>query len=206
MANFTQSSYSKQTFQDLVFEKEVISHIEFEDCIFISCKFVQCRFDQCRCMHVEFKKCDLSVADVKTSSFMDVSFEESKVIGINWQETSFATSLTTTLRFHKSVVNYSIFGKANWKGLQMIECEAHDVDFSESNLDHANFSGTDLKDATFSHTDLHGADFRKAYNYLINPTTNTIKKALFSLPNAVGLLQPFSITIYDTDGEKLTGD
>jgi len=39
------------------------------------------------------------------------------------------------------------------------------------------------------------ADFASAVRYDIDPQTNKIKKAKFSLPEAVGLLKGFAITI-----------
>ena len=39
------------------------------------------------------------------------------------------------------------------------------------------------------------ADFRNSHNYTIDPETNSIKKAKFSLPDVIGLLSKYNIDI-----------
>jgi len=75
------------------------------------------------------------------------------------------------------------------------DCEANEVDFTESNLNKANCTMTDFKGSKFSNTDLSYADFTSAKNYDIDPTYNKIKKATFSIPEVLTLLQGFDINI-----------
>ena len=54
------------------------------------------------------------------------------------------------------------------------------------------------------HTNLSSADFSGAQNYQIDANENTIKKAIFSLPEALSLLSTFDIKIQgynDTEQE-----
>lgn len=67
--------------------------------------------------------------------------------------------------------------------------------FTDTALMCANFEDVDLTGTLFHNCDLSKADFSKAINYDIDPRTNKIKKAQFSLPEAVGLLRGFEITI-----------
>jgi fluoroquinolone resistance protein len=57
------------------------------------------------------------------------------------------------------------------------------------------FTNCDLAGAIFNNTILEKANFTTARNYSINPQTNVVKKAKFSLPGVVGLLDVFKITI-----------
>jgi len=49
--------------------------------------------------------------------------------------------------------------------------------------------------AMFIHTNLEKADFRSAFNYSIDPETNRIRKARFSVPAVTGLLDKYDIEI-----------
>ncbi len=59
----------------------------------------------------------------------------------------------------------------------------------------ADFRGADLSGTLFHNCDLSKADFSTAVNYNIDPGTNKIKKAKFSLFEVLGLLSVFDITI-----------
>jgi len=74
---------------------------------------------------------------------------------------------------------------------------AREVDFREADLSDAEFSGTDLSGSIFINTILDGADFRRASDYNISPTENSISKAVFSLPEAMSLLYSMDIRLED---------
>lgn len=67
--------------------------------------------------------------------------------------------------------------------------------FTNTLLNSADFGDVDLSGTVFHNSDLSKADFSRAMNYNVDPMTNKIKKAKFSLPEAVGLLRGFDITI-----------
>ena len=72
---------------------------------------------------------------------------------------------------------------------------ADEVDFSECNLAQADFSNTDLAAAIFQNTDLSQASFVNARNYIIDVRSNKVKKAKFSMPEALGLLYGLDVVI-----------
>jgi len=53
-----------------------------------------------------------------------------------------------------------------------------------------------LTGAMFESTNLEKADFRSSFHYSINPEINKIKKAKFSLPAVIGLLDKYQIEIH----------
>ncbi len=57
------------------------------------------------------------------------------------------------------------------------------------------FRGSDLTGTTFHNCNLEKANFSNATQYNISPIDNHIKKAIFTLPDVVGLLNHFNITI-----------
>ena len=70
-----------------------------------------------------------------------------------------------------------------------------EADFSESDLTGAIFENCDLLQTTFFHTNLEQANFTSAFNYSINPETNRLRKARFSLLGLIGLLDTYGIEI-----------
>ena len=77
----------------------------------------------------------------------------------------------------------------------MIDCRAHDADFQEVDLTSADFSQSDFQGTLFNNCNLSKADFRSSRNYQIDPRTNKVKAAKFSLPEAIGLLLGFGIIL-----------
>ena len=74
-------------------------------------------------------------------------------------------------------------------------CEVIEVDFREANLSSANFENSDLQASLFAHTNLSNANFMDAINYQIDIRLNTLKKAKFSFPEVVTLLDSLDIEI-----------
>ena len=85
--------------------------------------------------------------------------------------------------------------RLNLKNTQFTDCNLQETDFTGTDLTGATFDNCDLTRATFDHTILEKADFRSAYNFSINPETNRIRKARFSLAGLVGLLDVYGIEI-----------
>ena len=71
----------------------------------------------------------------------------------------------------------------------------HEVDFTECDLTATVFDNCDLLNAKFENTLLQKTDLRSAFNYTINPESNKIKKARFSLSGVAGLLDKYDIEI-----------
>ena len=82
------------------------------------------------------------------------------------------------------------------QGTAFTECALRESDFSGANLENALFTGSDLSATVFANTNLHKADFSAAKNYFIDPSQNRVKDAVFTLPEALNLLQAFQITIH----------
>lgn len=70
-----------------------------------------------------------------------------------------------------------------------------ETDFVECDLTDSVFDNCDLAHAMFDRTVLEKVDFRTAYNYSLDPETNRIKKAKFSVSGISGLLGKYGIEI-----------
>lgn len=188
--------FNSEFLRDSQFNGIIISDSTFADKEFYKCSFDKCnlskvKFENCRFEDCDFNNCDLSLAKFNTSEFIDVRFYESKMLGINW------TEARSPLRaaFRKCKLNHSTFFGLNLRQVIIEECLANEVDFTDASLFKTNCSMTDFLGSKFKNTDLSYADFTKAKNYDINPNYNKIKKTVFSLPEALTLLQGFDIII-----------
>lgn len=192
------AEYSNQVFEKLELEGAELQGVSFYDCTFVKCnlanaKLAQCRFDNCR-----FVSCNLSLLNVRGSSFREVSFSSSKLLGIDWTTARWpSVALSGQLRFEECLLNSSSFFGLYLQELKMEACQAHDVDFTEADCGHASFLQTDFAGATFHQSKLVKADFSDATNYVIDVRTNKINGARFSLPDAVNLLRSLDIEIVD---------
>jgi uncharacterized protein YjbI with pentapeptide repeats len=74
-------------------------------------------------------------------------------------------------------------------------CQLLETDLTESDLTGSTFDNCDLSGATFDNTNLEKVDFRTSFNFTIDPEINRIKKAKFSLPGVLGLLNKYDIVI-----------
>ncbi len=181
---------------DQIFEKEdhssaLFNQLEFYRCHFKKCNFSSAIFRDCSFEACQFEACDLSNTDIDGSSFLGSHFSDSKLIGIQWQK----AGLSLDVSFSTCVLSYGSFFMRKLQGLQMIDCIATEVDFTEANLRQANFSGSQLSGARFLKTQLQAADFSEARDYFIDLSVNKADKAIFSLPEAASLLRVFNIVL-----------
>ena len=195
------SQLSDQVFLGQNLDGLQILSSDFIDCTFNHCTFIETQLQKCRFVNCTFNASDLSLGKIPESIFINTFFHESKIIGVNWAQASWpATDLGLSINFSKSALNHSTFIGLKLQGIQIISCQAVNVDFREADLSNADFSGSDLYESLFIHTNLSGADLSQARNYMIDPGLNELKKAKFSLPEAMALLYNMDITL--TGGEK----
>ena len=81
------------------------------------------------------------------------------------------------------------------KKVSFSESKLNECHFTNTNLNGADFGEVDLLGTIFHNCDLSLANFSTAVRYEIDPRTNKIKKAKFSLPEAMALLRGFDVTI-----------
>jgi fluoroquinolone resistance protein len=191
VSTFDRDSYEKETFSGLQLGEETVTGVTFEECVFENCSFISTKLEACRFLTTTFTGCVLSAVMPLNSRFDEATFKQCKVIGIDWTR----TAETRKLRFADCQLNYSNFRFLKLPGLRMERCEVKDADFIEARLKGASFAKSNLEKTRFFKTDLTEADFRGASNYSIDPAANTVKKARFSLPEAIALLESLEIIL-----------
>lgn len=174
-----------------------LSGAEFEGCHFERCQFASSTFYRCTFRDCHFTGCDLSALKLTNTLLQDVRFGRSKLVGVDWTATgaSDISRLMQSFSFEECVLDYATFFGMKLPKASFRRCHAHEVDFAEADLAGADFRGADLTASTFHHTNLERCDFTGAINYAIDPTTNRVSGAKFSLPEAISLLRGFDVVI-----------
>ena len=188
---FTKDDYYQETFIKITLSKETIKEVEFEECGFAECSFVNCKFIKCRFINCKFDSCVISAVIPTGCHFVDARFTGSKVIGVDWTKAQRIQEIS----FEKCQINYSNFRFLKLPKITMVNCEAKEVDFTETDLTEGNFADTDFEKSIFLKTILTEANLGGAKNYYIDARYNTIKKAHFSLPEALFLLDSLDVII-----------
>lgn len=191
-----QDAFYDTNFKELKLAEATLNHKTFENCQFSHCDFSEAVLSQCKFVECEFISCNFSAADFHQTALVDVTFIESKLLGINWTRVKWPyVALASPIKFYLCNISNSNFYELELAEIVIEECKAHEVDFRECDLSSGSLVQTDFQGSLFMHTKLVSADFTDAINYAIDPLQNQIRKATFSMPDAMNLLQGFEINI-----------
>jgi len=192
------NEYFSTIFDNLDAAGESFTEITFENCTFQQCNFSDARFYKCKFVDCVFTASNLSNIKVDYSKFFDTSFNESKLVGVDWTKADWPRfNFTAPISFNECILNDSSFFGLGLSELVLEHCKAHDVDFRNGNFTKAKFSYTDFSNSLFLKTNLREADFSEAENYDIDIFNNEIKSARFSRHEAVRLLSSLDIELVD---------
>ena len=166
---------------------------EFTHCVFKNVTLAGASLPECRFLDCTFQNCDLSNMIVTASTWRDVIFEDSKLLGVNWTT---ATILKHPI-WRRCALNFCNFSGLDLRKACLDCCVAREAEFGHTNLAGADLRGTDLAGSRFLQTNLTKADLRQAISYAIRPGDNLLKGARFSLPEATALLYGLDIALED---------
>lgn len=174
------------------FTKDDLPLGEYENCVFSQCNFFSSSLSHCFFIDCEFINCNLSLAKLQDTAFRIVRFSDSKLLGL---EFNMCNDFGFEVAFSNCNLSNSVFWKKKLKSTVFKDCNLSEVDFNDCDLSKSKFINCDLANAVFERSNLVQSDFRSAYNYIIDPEKNTIKKAVFSLYGVKGLLSKYDIKI-----------
>ena len=186
------NDFDEINFDETSFNKILpLKYFEFVECTFNSIDFTQLNLSLNKFIECKFENCNLSNVSVKNTLLRDCHFINCKVIGVNFSE----TQAFTTPSFFESALDYSVFQLLNLTSAIFKNCSMREVDFYEANLSKAEFSGSLLEGAVFNGANLTAADFRGAQDYSIDLRVTNVKKAKFSIPEALNLLKALDVSL-----------
>jgi fluoroquinolone resistance protein len=182
-----------KTFEKVNFTSEALPPGDYENCLFTGCDLSNADLGGIHFTECEFKSCNLSTAQLTGTAFKEVAFSNCKMLGLHFES---CNTFLFEIKVDDCTLDLSSFYKLKMKKTSFKNASLREVDFSECDLSAATFDRCDLLRAVFDNTMLEKADFRTAYNYSIDPTSNKIKKAKFSLLGLAGLLDKFEIEVH----------
>ena len=164
----------------------------FYNCTFTNCDFTESDFSFSLLSDCVFKDSNLSLIRLAETKIHSAQFNACKIMGVDFTQIS---KLIFKVGFRESQITKCTFSSLDMVESEFIDCNIYQSDFYKAKLGKSNFSGSDLEQSIFEDTDLRGVDFSNAKNYSINPLTNKIKNAEFTMPEAIHLLDALDVKI-----------
>ena len=187
------SNYFEEVdFKDLDFAKKPLSTGDYDGCTFTACNLAGADLSGFNFMDCEFTGCNFSLAKLVKTGLKGVRFKDCKLVGLRFDDCS---EFNFEVRFEGCTLHLSSFYSRQLKKTVFKNCLLHETDFTDANLSGATFDQCDLHLAVFENTMLESADLSTAFHYTINPVRNRVKKARFSMPGVLGLLQSFGVVV-----------
>lgn len=182
---------------DKVFEKvsqvgKAIAGREFEACTFCDCDFSNSNFSSNEFIDCRFEGCNLSMMQLAHTGLKNVAFANCKMLGIDFGACS---EFLFEVTFDNCILDFTSFVRRKLRKTTFQDCSIKEANFTQADLTGATFAHCDLTRAIFQQAILEKTDFRTANHYSIDPQTNRIKKAKFSLNGVTGLLYKHDIII-----------
>lgn len=184
-----------KTYENKIFTPDdfaLDSGAEYASCEFRGVSFFKSKMNGTKFTDCTFSSCNLAVVNFIDAALNDVRFRDCKMTGADFSK---CQTFLFSVSFANCDLGMAIFHKNDLKNTTFDACNMRESSFVEVNLHGAVFANCDLEKATFDHANLERADFRSARNYSINPNTNRLKKTIFSMPDAIGLVDHLDIII-----------
>lgn len=185
-------------FHQVTFDKEhpfsegSLKANEYENCRFEHCDLGEADFSNAAFSECTFTDCNLSMAKFTKAAFRSVRFQNCKMLGLHFED---ANPFGLSVQFEGCILDHSSFYSVNLRQTPFKDTSLLEVDFTDADISGSVFDHCDLLNAHFENTNLESADLRTALHFQINPTTNKIRKAKFSMHNLQGLLTSFDISV-----------
>jgi uncharacterized protein YjbI with pentapeptide repeats len=184
--------HDQKSFEDIDYSEKILTDTEFYKCNFHKCNFTKSDFSDIDFIDCNFTDCNFTLTILKNSGLKDLQFNKCKIMGIDF---SICNNFLFSPHFNECHLDNSTFHSKKMKKTNFFNCSLKEVDFSEVDLTLSIFQNCDLSNSTFNQTILEKVDFRSAVNYVIDPDSNKIKKAKFSLQGLPGLLAKYDIIV-----------
>jgi fluoroquinolone resistance protein len=188
----TGTEYEGVAWDHYDFTAEDLSGAQFQDCTFDGCDFSGVKLSDTRFEDCRFTDANLSNTVVDHTRFDGVTFTACKLVGLNFGASD---PLAFALSLDRCLLRYVNFSQLRWRQAVATDCDAQDCDFRGAKLVGADFTRTRFRSCRFTGADLSGADFSHAQDYDLDLRTENLKKAVFTMPEAMNLLAPFGLEI-----------
>jgi uncharacterized protein YjbI with pentapeptide repeats len=139
---------SDEEYEDLVLDGLSLKHQNLENCTFVGCSFARADLTDARLNASLFRGCNLSSARAAGRNLFSTTFEQCKMLGLDFRE---GVNFTATT-FKECILDYSVFRGVSLQKMAFECCSLIEADLSLTNL----------KEAPFVNCDLTRAEIREA--------------------------------------------
>ncbi len=187
-----------QDYQELIhyegvdFTVEDLTDRSFEECVFRSCSFDGMTLASTHFSDCIFEESSFVLTKFDNTALHDVHFSGCKLAGVDF---TYCNEFLFALTFSDCILDNVCIANRKMRKASIQKCTLSGSEFRYVDFREADFSKTRFRDVTFSHCDLQKADFRTAEGYLIDPESNALKNAVFTLPEAQSFLSFLGIKI-----------
>lgn len=186
------SLHVRMTYKNLDFAEKNIKEHEFENCTFESCHFVKANLTAVAFMDCKFQNCDFVVPTLVNTGIKTSDFFGCKFMGVDFSDCS---NFFFSPNFQDSMINSCNFEGNKMPKTEFFSCKIRETSFAYCDLSESRFDNSEFQGTTFQDCQLQKADFTDAIGYTINPFTNKLKGARFSLPEAQSFLYFLDIEV-----------
>lgn len=184
--------HTDQLFAGIDYTSQQMPGREFEGCTFQNCDFNNVNLSNFSFTECFFEACNLSNSKLHHVKLQDVQFSNCKLLGVDF---SHCHDFLLSVKFTGCILDLAYFGRKNFKKTVFDTCSIQEANFTETDLSEAAFLHCDVHGSVFQRANLEKADLLTAYNCVLDPEVNRIKKAKFSAQSALGLLVKYDIVI-----------
>lgn len=172
--------------------RHLLGHTEFDEFRFVSCDFTGADLSQLRFTDCLFEHCSLATAKLAGTALQNVAFADCKLLGLQFTA---CRDMLFGVHFDQCQLRYASFAGRSMPGTRFVGCALEDADFADADLSEAVFQDCALAGAVFQNTRLAGADFTTATGFVIDPVTNPLTGARFTLPGLLGVVAGFGLVV-----------
>ena len=172
--------------------RHLAGHAEFDAYHFIGCDFGGADLSRLRFADCRFERCNLAAATLAGTALQNVAFAECKLLGLQFTA---CRDMLFGVHFDQCQLRYASFAGRAMPGTRFVGCQLEEADFADADLREAVFAGCALAGAVFQNTGLAGADFTSATGFVIDPETNPLLGARFTLAGLLGVVAKYGLVV-----------
>ena len=170
----------------------LLGHTEFDEFRFVGCDFSGADFSRLRFSGCLFEHCNLSSTRLAGTALQNVAFADCKLLGLQFTA---CRDLLFGVHFDQCQLRYASFAGRVMPGTRFVRCSLEEADFADADLSAAVFQDCALAGAVFQNTRLAEADFRGATGFVIDPESNVITGAHFTLSGLLGVVAKYNLVV-----------
>lgn len=172
--------------------RHLLGHTEFDEYRFVNCDFSEADLSNKRFADCLFERCNLASARVAGTALQNVAFEDCKLLGLQFTA---CRDMMFGVHFDNCQMRYASFAGRKMPATRFVRCNLDEADLVNCDLSNAVFQDCSLAGTVFQNTVLVGADFTSATGFTIDPETNQLLNARFTLHGLLGVVAKYGLVV-----------